>query len=209
MAKKILYKITAYHCPKCGGATEPTKKYCDFCERELLAQQYLKERKLKKRVLIDCGKDFVNFNEIIDVGTIADEPQVIDCTCLEDHHLHHIQGVRASSPTFDFVIPLTDRGKELNSLIDNERHKVRFEVASLGREMACEMDGFISSEVRQVMWGNVSTQKICIDAMDFKMFDHVIPDEVLEDFRCPNCGAPVKSRYGACDYCGGWSVCEW
>lgn len=38
---------------------------------------------------------------------------------------------------------------------------------------------------------------------DIKAFDTVVPDEMS----CPNCGAPIKSKYGCCDYCGGWV--EW
>ena len=208
MAKKILYKVTAYHCPKCGGATEPTKIYCDYCERELMAQKFLRERQNHMRVLIDCGKDFVNFNEILTVGALDSEPETIDCTMLEDTKTRYITGIR-QNPTFGFEIPLTDRGKELNALIDGSMHKVRYEMCYLGMEMAYEMDAFITTMVKQIRQYGVSTQLVSLDVLDMQKFDHVIPNEILEELRCKNCGAPIKSRFGACSYCGGWSEVAW
>ena len=44
---------------------------------------------------------------------------------------------------------------------------------------------------------------------EMKSFDSFIPKDVLDELRCPNCGAPIKSRLCACDYCGGWSEVSW
>lgn len=45
-------KITAYHCPWCGGATNPYEKVCRYCLNKM-ARIGRKSRDV--RVLINCG----------------------------------------------------------------------------------------------------------------------------------------------------------
>ena len=210
MAKKILYKVSAFHCPRCGGIAEPTKKYCEFCERELLLQKYSGEKPvMRSRILIDCGEDYVNFNEVrsIEVNTA---PNTIEASRLEDSYVHTIRGVSTSSE-IEFSMPYTRRGFELQRGIDRGKvHKIRVESVCGNYDYAFEADGYISEyncgipNANSVMMINYS-----IVADNMTTYDSSIPKEVWDELTCPNCGAPLKSIYCACDYCGGWSEFLW
>ena len=211
MAKKILYKITAYHCPRCGGVTEPTKKYCDYCERELKLEKFTKDnRSLKVRLLVDCCRDYVNFNEITSIDSVPNEPQYIDCTLLDDYKVTRIKEVEYE-PTMDLYMPFTFRGRELASLIStNEIYKMRIEYQGCnGFAGAFDIKGSLDNVMAEMRQYSLGYQKISINPIEFNRSDDLIPKDVLKEFRCPNCGAPIKSQYGACDWCGGWSAVEW
>ena len=211
MAKRILYKVTAYHCPKCGGITEPSKKYCEYCERELLLQRYEGKRNVKSRFLIYCANDYVYFNEILQLESDRHEPQIIDTTTLDDYYMHHRAGIQ-EPPKFEIELPFNARGRELFSLIDfRKSYKMRIEM-QLGNGLgtAWDVDSFINSVVSEIRPHEMITQRISLIGMtDLKESENLIPMDILENLRCPNCGAPIKSQYGACDYCGGWNVVDW
>lgn len=204
MAKKILYKVTAYHCPRCGGVTNPTKKYCDYCSRDLAIRRDGNRNIV--RMLIDCG-DYVFFDEIKAIETVQ-TPPMIDCTMSVDGTRHAIRG-RARENEISVVMATdTDRSRELLSLAYSGIHKVRFEL--IGADIGYEQECYISDVQRDVYKPRARLeQKINFVGIGEMKQGGAIPQEVLAEFRCPNCGAPILSRYGACDYCSGWSEVAW
>lgn len=78
--------------------------------------------------------------------------------------------------------------------------------ADLGYEQKCYI-----GDVKTDTFGTdtVLEQTINFISVDEMTVGKAIPQEVLDEFRCSNCGAPILSRYGACDYCSGWNEVEW
>ena len=144
MAKRILYKVTAFHCMRCGGVTEPTKKYCEYCERELKANGFFNSRRLNLRIMLEGQNGLVNFNDIASLDTIHN-PQTIDCTTLEDTHR---VAVRSESRSFDFTIFATQRGSELFGLINSYPKKTRIEVVNGDFDGAYEMTSYFVYETQ-------------------------------------------------------------
>lgn len=208
MAKKILYKVTAYHCPRCGGITEPTKKYCEYCERDLAIRSEHHGWD-KVRLLIDCG-DFVYHDSIKRID-FHETPQVIETSCLEDGYRRYIKGNEERRFTVKFL--LCKRSLELLKLNHDGLHKIRLE--HLGRDIGYEQECYVSHYLASPMYSTYSDLEepvnLCYEFVGVgeSTIGTAIPKEVLSDMRCKNCGAPIKSRYGACDYCGGWNECEW
>ena len=63
---KSKYRITAYHCPNCGGVTNPMENSCKYCDSIILLREYqgkLKQRQV--RIMIDCGEDYIYFDRIM------------------------------------------------------------------------------------------------------------------------------------------------
>lgn len=201
MAKKILYKIKAYHCPKCGGITDPAKKYCEYCGRDISLRTENKQKQM--RLLIDSG-NYVFWDELWDVH--FSDAQTLDCTTLEDETRHMIY----TPPRLEFSIklPMTSRGWELRSLNYRNKHKVRFEMSNA--DMAFETECFIYDMNYKMGDKDYGVCNINFEGIgDMQLFNSSIPIDVLEEMRCPNCGAPINNRLGACIYCSGWSEVEW
>lgn len=200
--KKILYKVKAYHCPRCGGVTEPTKKYCDYCGRDLTKRK--KDRTNDFRLLIDNG-NYIFYDELKKI-TIQERIERLDATCLEDTYRKIIQ----SPVTHDFSIqiPCTERGMELAKYRYNEIHKIRFE--NLVCDLAYESEVYITSCFREFNSCGFSYQTINFVSIGRETkYDTAIPIEIVKEMRCPNCGAEIRSRYGACPFCSGWSEVSW
>lgn len=205
MAKKILYKTTAYHCPKCGGITDPRKRFCDYCSRDLNIRHEYKNKN-KFRLLVNCG-DYVFFDEIYRMRQNTEVPQ-IEASCLEDYSCQIFEGI----PRMDFEIEmyLTQRANELLSMLHEGINNIRFE--HLGFDKAFEMQSAVvsSAEISHYYQFEASTAKIRFEQYKpAKIYTHAIPNEILSEMRCPNCGAPITSRLGACIYCSGWVEAEW
>ena len=201
MAKKILYKVTAYHCPRCGGVTEPTKKYCDYCERELGLRRLNKN---KMRLIVDCG-EYVYFDAITNIIT-TETYNMIEATTLEDTHRKMI-----SSPVVDRNMEVTfamdKRGRELLNLGLDKIKRIRLE--NIEADIGYEQDAYLGdisfmNPTKQILLGRMR-----LIGYGKSEIGRAIPQEVMKELRCPNCGAPIKSRYGACDYCSGWSEIAW
>ena len=133
MAKKILYKVTAYHCPRCGGITEPTRKYCEYCERDLAIRSKNQNR---VRLLIDCG-NYVFFDSIKKID-FTSTPQIIDTTMLGDCRQHYIKGLYDNKFKVDMMA--TARTAELFQLEYTGLHKIRLECLDI--DMAYEQESY-------------------------------------------------------------------
>ena len=201
MAKKILYKVTAYHCPRCGGITEPSKRYCEYCERELGLRRLNKN---KMRLIVDYG-EYVYFDAITNIIT-TENYNTIEATTLGDSCRKMI-----SSPvvnrTMEVTFNMDERGRELLKLGLYKIKRIRLE--NIEADIGYEQDAYL---------GDMSfinpTEQIILGRMRLigygkSEIGRAIPQEVMKELRCPNCGAPIKSRYGACDYCSGWSEIAW
>ena len=156
------------------------------------------------RLLIDCG-NYVFFDNIINMEFEQTAP-TIDVTLLEDTTVKCIQGVR-SEDKFSVEMPLDTRTAELKNLDFSGFHNIRLE--HLGADMGYEQKCYITTMVSEISPNGIAVQKIEFVGIDEAILGKVIPKEVMSELRCPNCGAPIKSRYGACDYCSGWVECEW
>ena len=203
MAKKILYKITAYHCPKCGSTTDPNRKYCEYCSRDLNIRS--ENRNFDKfRLLVDHG-NYIYYDGIKNIE-FASHNNLIDVTTLDDSRRYCIQG----NPTRTFTVDIpftTNRGIELLAFGKSGVHNIRLE--HLGYDMSYETQAYLTECNTDIFGGLNNILKLKFMSYGDERHDTAIPREILEGFRCPNCGAPVKSRYGACDYCSGYSEVEW
>lgn len=194
------YKLINYHCRHCGAPVEPGKERCSYCEQISMFERFIGGNSNAVSVLIDTDNDFVNFNEITQIDSTPTEPETIDVTCLEDYCMS--RGIiRSSTDMFMYAsMPLTLRGIELlDKLKKDIRYRVRFEIN--GTNMAFETKSYIEREMPEI-----SENSIIATRLKFIVDDDCkwLTLEQPKGLTCPNCGAPVISRYGACGYCGGW-----
>lgn len=201
------YKITAYHCKHCGAPTKPGKELCDWCGMGIaskynpIPEKYRKYLKKSVRVLIDAGADFIYFDSVSSVGGICTEPEEIEVTTLDSSSQNFVLGREIYTPSWNFTMPYTKRGLELFNKLDKDKtYNMRLELLDIDKafEMSIKPQELTPMAISQdcLMECEVSFAPERIDG--FK--DLMTPDTMT----CPNCGAPVKSHYGACDFCSGW-----
>lgn len=190
------YNITAYHCKHCGAPTKPGKELCDWCGMNIIPPKYRKNSDRQIRILIDAGEDYIYFDRITTLEAY-ETPNVIDCTTLDDSHSRFIY--REPDYRFKVGMLLDDRGRELIKKIDTGKiYNTRVEV--LGLDQAFELKTYQTIEIRQG-FREVCTSDITFVSTENKGWNKLITPDAMT---CPNCGAPVNSHYGACDFCGGW-----
>ena len=137
MAKRILYKTKAYHCPRCGSGTDPGKDYCDYCGRDLtLRSKNEKDRRF--RLLVDC-QDYIYFDDISQIE-FEERPQTIDVSTLDDTRRRII----ASTPEENFTIwlPISRRNAEIIEMPYQGIKDIRFE--HLGMDIGYQMQAYVS-----------------------------------------------------------------
>ncbi len=203
------YKMISYHCRNCGGNTDPEKEYCDYCSGQLMLKRFINTSLTNKRkdvrLLIACGNDFINFDTITKIDSYSEEPPQIEITTLDDATPHYMVGRNTSHDlSCDFVV--NDRTKDLfGKLKENKRYDIRVEFPYM--DICYELGGYPVIQPLEV--GGVNKQMIAtlniMQGTDLKYYDGIIPQNAY----CPNCYAPVTSRYGCCDYCGGWVEWVW
>lgn len=187
-------KSMTYHCPYCGGVTDPRDKVCRYCLSEMPIRE---KRKRNVRVLINCGEDYVYFDDIISIRR-REEPQYVEAWNLGGEY--HLMRSRLDI-TYAVDMVLTDRSKMLYRKIDDLRtQEMRLEF--LNEDRAIETRGYASFDCE--LCSKVLTASMTFHTFgEEKLFNTVVP----KGLTCPNCGALITSKYGACDYCGGWV--EW
>lgn len=204
--KKDLYKITAYHCPACGGITKPNKRFCEYCGRDLGIRQNNKKG-FRARFLIDCG-NYIYFDNLHHF-TIEESLQDVDCVRDVSGYLHRVY--LPPQRKFELEFQLTERTREFLDKCQEGIHDTRIEVIDSKYELAFESKSYVCSLLTEFQAaGEIVMQKIqLVEYAGYTRYDTAIPDKIVAEMRCPNCGAPIKSRYGACDYCSGWTAVEW
>ena len=205
LIKKMKYSLTAYHCPNCGGVTDPENGECDYCKSQIRLKQYLAKeiRRRGARLLVDCDGNYVYMNNI--TAITEETHNQLDTSVLADGRLHKCLVSR------DISLDLTFH-YDHQSMIDFEKKvlgrgkSIQARIELLGLDKAIETKLYFPSMLPMPKFSSnelIDTSITTIVDGDIKLFDTVIP----EGCTCPNCGAPIKSRYGCCDYCSGWV--EW
>lgn len=193
------YKLLNYHCRHCGAPVEPGQERCSYCDQIAKYRKFIGGKNKPLTLLIDTDNDFVNFNEITSIDSIESEPEYIDVTSWDDTSRHFIRGRSTDSGKIMFEIPYTERGSELISKLLPKVYRMRFEIN--GTNIAYETKAFVGNVEAKITPNTISKAKITlIRDDDLKILELEQP----RGLTCPNCGAPIISRYGACGYCGGW-----
>lgn len=106
-------------------------------------------------------------------------------------------------PEIGITMPLTERGTDLfDKIKSGTRYNTRIEVLDIDK--AFEINSEVDISIPKFAVGEqLETRILLSSGKDYSVCQTVVPD----DCTCPNCGAVIRSRYGACDYCGGWV--EW
>jgi len=199
LIKKMKYSLTAYHCPNCGGIGDPKLGKCPYCGGKFI---YKEPKKRKARVLIDGYRDYVYYDNILDmeIEEHCNIERYIDSmgTC----HLAN----RGRCAEIRLIIPATNDGVRKTLQLWHSLNAVRdARIEFLDRDLALETKCYLgNSKIEDLSTLSVAKHYITlVTDGDMQAFDTVVP----EGCTCPNCGAPIKSRYGCCDYCSGWV--EW
>ena len=187
-------KIVNYHCRHCGAPVNPEQDICDYCNMPIHYKERAGARTI--RTLIDTDNDFVYFDRIIELSSYQSEPEMIEVTTRFDTVRHYVPA-RPSANRLDVGMKLDDRGWELLRKLDiSKRYNIRFELSNI---IAYQMPIYISDF--KMPDNNDSKMSLTFIADgDIKKNELELPKGIT----CPNCGGLLKSRYGACDYCGGW-----
>ena len=193
------YKLINYHCRHCGAPVEPGQEKCSYCDQIAKYQKFIDGKNKPLTLLIDTDNDFVNFNEITRMKSVGSEPEYIEATSLCDTSRRFIRSGSTDSGKIWFEIPYTERGSELIGKLLPKVYRMRFELN--GTSKAYETKAYIGNVEPIIAMNSIAVAKITlIRDDDLKMLEVEQP----RGLSCPNCGAPIISRYGACGYCGGW-----
>lgn len=200
LIKKMKYNLTAYHCPNCGGIGDPKLGKCLYCGGKFF---YKEPKKRKVRVLIDGYRDYVYYDNILDMEI---EEHCNTATYIDTTGEYHLANWGGRSAEIRLIIPATNDGvRKTLQLRENIRETRNARIEFLERDLALETKCYLgNSKIEDLSTLSVAKHYITlVTEEDIRKFDTVVP----EGCTCPNCGAPIKSRYGCCDYCSGWV--EW
>lgn len=192
------YRIKAFHCCFCGAPTKEGALVCEYCDQKLQSVRYNKEKMLPRpRLLVDCGRDYVNFNQITGVQAES-HIQEIDVSYLDDTRLHMVGSRNIPPDELILSMTITDKVRYyIDTLMKRGLLKTRLEYGTMAWEQRSYFAGYMTSLVSM---DELQTVDLRIVADEIISYPKITPKNEY----CPNCGAPIKSRYGACDYCGGW-----
>lgn len=153
--------------------------------------------------MIDCCKDYVYLNDVWNIST-CDEPHEIDVTTLENDYISYVPAKCSDICEISVDVPYTEKMIDVVWPVLSNRKKYRTRIEMLGVDTAFETTAYIEKKQPEISATGMLAMGLNFYLDDeLKMFDTVVPEECT----CPNCGAKIKSRYGCCDYCGGWV--EW
>lgn len=198
--------VTAYHCLACGAPCRPNDLYCSYCK-----QRY--DRRFTDSVLVSSSRarllvknkmDYVYF-PLFEV-TEYDFRPLTDITISEDgHYRRYIHGIKDPGDDITTIVTMTD----------DMRRKLAHMQKDLETDFKIEIAGFNNSFSFKGYTSHIS-QEFPLYGIGAQSELHVVPTGFIgwkpmptepTDLTCPNCGAPIKSRFGCCDYCTGWV--EW
>ena len=195
--------VTAYHCMACGAPCAKDTMICPYCRTRYEDDAVDSIFGSKSRLLVDCGHDFVYF-PIEEIEEFNPSPE-IDCTLASDYQVRRIPGLRDAGDTFNLGVATTQNTlKKFDNVQKLGIVKMRVEIG--GFHSGFDVTGSFSymlSEMNGV--GEVAMSKLAITPYSCIGWQRL--REPPTDLRCPNCGAPINSRTGCCDYCTGWV--EW
>ena len=188
-------KVIAYHCLRCGGTADPNTGLCPYCSQEL--HKWHESQNHKVRMLV--GNQY-----IADVCEIAPyEPQhEIEVTSLSDNVKTYITGI-VDTPDIDVSVYYTRHTIEQLDYMERYEQEVKFEIlGNFDKVFTFHGVPRISNTFAEV--GKPVMVNISFSPRDVQGWgDLKVPDNLI----CPNCGAEIKSRFGCCEFCGGWV--EW
>ncbi len=196
---KMKYRIDAYHCPNCGGVGDPKIGKCLYCGGKFV---YKPPQKRKARILVDGLRDYVYYENILELE--VEQRPIHESFITPDGYMLN-QHVRTEGE-IRFAVPTTAEGiKQTIQLRENFNAPRNVRIELLEQDLAFETKCYLGN-CESMVPSALSMARSYITLIqddDIRQFDTVVPEEM----NCPNCNAPVKSKYGCCDYCGGWI--EW
>lgn len=197
---------TAYHCLACGAPCRPDDLYCSYCKQRYDRRftDSVSVSSSRARLLVKSKSDYVYF-PLLEITEHNFERPVIDTTISEGgHYRRYIPGIKDPGDDIKVVVLMTDdmRRKLANMQQDIE---TTYKVEIDGFSNAFGFSGYTSHISRELYFDIGSQSEIHVVPTGFAGWKPM-PTEPT-DLTCPNCGAPIKSRFGCCDYCTGWV--EW
>lgn len=197
--------VTAYHCKACGAVCLPGEKFCRWCRTryEDDAIESINFCESGVRLLAECGNDFVYFpiKEMTEVRNVPVEIWAERDTFGRVHRT--ITGLCDLGVT-KFEIQYSRKAAEkFQKMVHRRNVNMRVEIGSMNQGYA--FTGSFIGLQQTIIPGDENQNKLDVSVLphDIKGWEQ-LEDEPPEDLRCPNCGAPIKSRFGCCDYCTGW-----
>lgn len=201
MANKILSKgrSLAFHCSCCGAPCDPDKSICEFCAENLSRRyEHVGDRMVRLKI------DDQYISSVWSIGAF-NENHTIDASGIEDQTRRYASGMRDISTSVPIEIPMTDLFvKQMDyGLAKNGAKHIAVEGFGPHQVVSIEFVAIITGDHINT---EVGEWKTCV--LDCQVEEYIgINNILIPQYSCPNCGAPIKSRYGCCDYCGGWV--EW
>lgn len=196
---KLKDVTTAYHCSRCGGVAEPGRRLCPFCSQKL-EEWYASQSKYPIRVLVNG----IYLNSIMTLGELYN-PSPLETTMIYDTARTYVPGI-VSPTTFDMDFQLTKHLQEQIDYIDMKHgSEVKIEILNNGgNDMVFDFYGTPRWGLMECEVGEIAKISMSITVEDIGGWKDLL---VPKNLTCPNCGAAITSRYGCCEYCGGWV--EW
>ena len=192
--------ITAYHCMACGAPCDKDTLVCKYCrtrygEDAIESIQFSQGKSM--RLMADCGNNFVYFP----LSSLDEKVIEVGGTSYHDAYgmLHRVAGIEQIKLDVGFHVNDIVM-KKLYARIKTGAVKMRIETG--WSDQAYDFDGYFDELHSEYVVGCVPNHEMTI--MPYGRVNKKRLDDPPVDTRCPNCGAPITSRLGCCDYCTGW-----
>lgn len=189
-------RVVAYHCSCCGAPCDPEKKLCDFCAESLVTRYGHK----RSGIWIKVGDQYIV--DLRSFSGLSVSPNIIEAPSLGLDTKLYVNGFH----DFTVCARLTDHlTKQFDYGLRDGDKRICIEGVADGSYSLFELSGrVIDGRVTSSLFESEREIELTFVPNEYYGFQ---TRKMPQGMVCPNCGAPLKTRYGCCEYCGGWT--EW
>lgn len=196
--------LIAYHCRMCGGVVDIYKSECPYCGTVNDNEYISKHEKLRKvRIATQKGDNLFYIDSITNIECDYQQPK-IDTTLPWSEKSTSVRGIADNMGIIRIESVNTPR-------LANQLRMMRagineYFIEFVGVNKCFHFEGYMNDIKTDWIQGTRLVEHYNI-VTTAEIKEAKISNTIPKDLRCPNCGAPIKSRLGVCDYCKGWV--EW
>lgn len=193
-------KYLKFHCCNCGAPVNPNSFKCSYCDTPVSFKTYNPNRQIRLFAKVKNGnKVFLHETKDIEVNQSPSFDVYRDSTGMLHRYMGYTTGdMKITSYLTENIVEkykwMQDIGIQTISVEDSDNNRLF--------EIDCAYSQF---EISDINFNSLAEIKMNIVIDDFRRTREKDNLYVPDGCNCPNCGSPLRQRFGLCDYCGGWS----
>lgn len=197
-------KTIAYHCHNCGAPVDERSTHCSYCRQRVENKSPLQGMNRQVRVFAELKNNRKVYLHETSVVIPTENPITLDCTRIESRYQER---VKAMKDNMSIELEMLMRKESLDKykfVHETGINKVSIETEGLNNAFEFECD-YLSDLKCEYALEEIAKAKFNLYPKNIIGWVDKSKDIYVNDgTTCPNCGAPLRQRFGLCDYCGGW-----